>query len=297
MRIKLDFRSLLRTFILPVAVYDVVVIYSYHMEGVSLSSLTTLVLPPIRNLTFHNFDNARSEDDKDNWNSTISLTWPETATPWPRNSSLKVPFPILITSLPKSATTSSTEFFKCGEQLSFHHICFSKCPPGKVGKRGKIALKVQQNALNGLAPLEGLPRDIFSDFGYEDDEFCFHPSFHLKPFYDSYPNMTILHITRNTTAWLHSIARYDSGKILQRWSNCSQDPLQVFSRLTKDTSAAQWQHLYDRHTRYVRTFAHHHPSITYYEFQLEDPLIAAKLSEAFGISSQCWRRRNKNKQK
>jgi len=155
---------------------------------------------------------------------------------------LKVPFPILITSLPKSATSSSTEFLKCGKQLSFHHVCFPKCPRGKVGKSGKIALKVQQNARNGLAPLEGLPRDTFSDFGYEDDEFCFHPSFHLQPFYDSYPNMTILHITRNTTAWLHSIARYDSGRILQRWSNCSQDPLQVFSRLTKNTSLVRPTH-------------------------------------------------------
>ena len=56
-----------------------------------------------------------------------------------------------------------------------------------------------------------------------------------------------------------------------------------------------WEEFYNQHTRYVRTIAKANPSITYYEFDLEDPNINIKMSQAFpNIPTECWRHKNTN---
>jgi len=152
------------------------------------------------------------------------------------------------------------------------------------------------NILDGNPPFEGCGDfDVWSDTGMENFERCYHPIFSALPdIYDAHPDVTLLHVVRNTTSWWKSMKTYRKANIIRHWKNC-KSPDGIFPiRHNKDNSDLEFifKELYTNHTAYVREFAANHPSVTYLEFTLEDPNISTLLEKATGISSTCWGKSN-----
>lgn len=75
---------------------------------------------------------------------------------------IKLPYPIFVTSLPKSGTTSVWRFFQCGKQLAAHNW---------IQKRGKaksslLGVCIEENIIAGHPPFENCgDNDVFTDTG------------------------------------------------------------------------------------------------------------------------------------
>jgi hypothetical protein len=83
---------------------------------------------------------------------------------WRRQSKLeiKVPYPIFVTSLPKTGTTSIFKYFRCGGVRSSHNWV-SQPGTKKTSTAGKC---IQANIVAGFPPFEGCGAvDLFSDTG------------------------------------------------------------------------------------------------------------------------------------
>jgi hypothetical protein len=89
---------------------------------------------------------------------------PKNPVEWKRYSSrpIKVPYPVFVTSLPKSGTTSIWKYMKCGGQLSSHNW-ITKKGFRKATLAGKC---IQKNILDGKPPFANCgENDVFSDTG------------------------------------------------------------------------------------------------------------------------------------
>ena len=90
--------------------------------------------------------------------SATSSVW----NPFSRAPLKKVLYPIFVTSLPKSGTTSVHRYFKCGKQASSHNW-YSKHKKAKSELVGKC---IQQNIQSGKPPFSNFgPNDVFTDTG------------------------------------------------------------------------------------------------------------------------------------
>lgn len=84
--------------------------------------------------------------------------------PWRRQSpkEIKVPYPIFVTSLPKTGTTSVFKYFRCGGVRSSHTF-INKPGAAKSMLAGKC---MHENIVKGNPPFEGCgTTDLFSDTG------------------------------------------------------------------------------------------------------------------------------------
>lgn len=89
---------------------------------------------------------------------------PKNPVPWKRYSSrpIKAPYPVFVTSLPKSGTTSMWKYMKCGGQLSSHNW-ITKRGARKATLAGKC---IHDNIRDGKPPFANCgANDVFSDTG------------------------------------------------------------------------------------------------------------------------------------
>ena len=89
---------------------------------------------------------------------------PKNPVRWKRYSSrpIKAPYPVFVTSLPKSGTTSMWKYMKCGGQLSSHNW-ITKKGARKATLAGKC---IHQNIVDGKPPFANCgANDVFSDTG------------------------------------------------------------------------------------------------------------------------------------
>lgn len=228
----------------------------------------------------------------------IQPQWPEMGY---SNKTLKLPYPIFITSLPKTATTSTHVYFQCGGIRSLHHQSLQqeqcrKRQAKQRNKTGTISLQCHRwlsdciafNIRNNLPMLHECGKvDVFSDSGFEDLNTCYHPSLSaLETFYQSYPRGTILHFYRDPKKWIRSMKTWNKGYMLRAWRVCkSQDG---YFPLGENATDEDFIDLYEKHTQRVRQFATEHPSITFAEFETEDPDLADRMEEVIGLQKSCW---------
>lgn len=94
----------------------------------------------------------------------------ERNTPWRRYSTnrINLPYPIFVTSLPKSGTTSIHKFFKCGGQLSSHNWVKKQGD----NKSSLAGLCIRDNISNNRPPFKGCGAfDVYSDTGVRAQTF------------------------------------------------------------------------------------------------------------------------------
>ena len=204
-------------------------------------------------------------------------------------SGLKVPLPIFVASPPKSATTMTARYFRCGgirtglTKINPEESANSTLANETTVERPK-SMKLGQcyheNVLNGRPPFENCGRnDVFIDGGWPTGTPCFHPSVHgLDDFYQAYPNATIMLVTRNVTRWSELYLKWYKGTGI--WKRCDKFP----------DSADGLPAYYEWHLDNVRNFAHNHPTLTFVEVSLEDERIGEHLKQQVGLSSSCFRR-------
>jgi hypothetical protein len=218
--------------------------------------------------------------------------WVHNTTSWlpMPDSNFNVTFPVLVASLPKSGTTSIYAYFLCGGVRSVHTYCphRNKFDPRQL----RIGAVIEENVKNGNAPFQGCedgdnerlgPVKVFSDTGYVMPEGpCYYPSISaLESMYKSYPNMTILLGTRNSTKWYHSFKNWNKGGLQWLWTKYC-DPMPSTPHPNAFTSFYEW------HNHHIRNFAQQHPSVTLIEFQIDSSTAGSDLERATNISSSCW---------
>jgi hypothetical protein len=99
-----------------------------------------------------------------NTTATAAKVLPFHAMPWRRQSpvELNIAYPIFVTGLPKTGTTSVFKFFRCGGVRS-SHAWVTKPGAEKVSLVGEC---IHANILQGYPPFEGCgTNDLFSDTG------------------------------------------------------------------------------------------------------------------------------------
>lgn len=192
---------------------------------------------------------------------------------------IKVPYPVILLSLPKSGTTSVWRYFLCGlgrYQAVHYNTRVNASYSTPVGQCMHGNYNHSKPLLQNCGPWK-----VWTDIGYVFTE-CFYPSVHaLEELYKSYPKATFLLVIRNTTAWMKSISRFNG--LRNRWGRrCPGFP-------SYGTSDEELMNFYDQHTERIRQFAKSHPSITYVEVpSLEAADTARLLEEQIGIDAHCW---------
>ena len=214
------------------------------------------------------------------------------------SSSFKLPFPVFVASLPKSATSTIYKYFLCGGQKS-GHTWFKSTDKGtnetKVIRAGSC---MKQNVLDNRPIFEGCGEenyDIWADVGIARPNLgplgCYFPEIDgLEEIHRYHPTATIAFGIRNSTNWAQSAKRWGSGSMVQRWRACN------FTGFI-DTSFEGMKKFYEWHIQHVRDFMATHPSMTYLEFRIEDPDVGSILEAKTGVSASCWGHENKSKQR
>jgi len=196
---------------------------------------------------------------------------------------LKIPRPVLVTSLPKSGTTSTWKYFGCGLGKGKAAHQNAKVMEGKEAKLIKLGKCLKDNAMKKRKYFQGCGNyEVWTDAGIVAPGICYYPSIHggLQAFYNSYPTATILQVNRDTEAWVNSTTEFND--LWRRWSEkCDKFP-GVGS--TRD----DYGRFYEWHTAMVRQFAKNHPSLTYIEVSLEGEQTGRILESATGINASCW---------
>jgi len=225
-----------------------------------------------------------------------SISRPDVVPPRPND----ITYPLLVTALSKSGTTTVHDYFTCGlgGGTSIHTWTKNRTTkePLWIGACMEHNLKMNRPLLEDCSYYK-----VWSDIQYLDKEKgsswslgrCFVPSFEqnggLQAFARDYPYGTLLHVVRNATAWSQSAHCYNN--LANRWSrakDCSGFP-------PPNSKEEAWVNFYQQHTAWVRRFAKEHSTLTYIEIQLEDPQTPVILEQAFGIPTYCWGHSNENR--
>jgi len=222
--------------------------------------------------------------------------------PWEQDKykedKVTLPRPIIGLNFPKSATTTMSEYFKCGGITSQHTATHD----------GRIGICMMENHLADKPPMEGCntertntgvikPVDVIFDIGLQGPP-CYYASLHdggLENIAKHYPGGTIMLVTRNTTNWFNSFKNW--GSILKAWGqrSCHFDGsldgegMEYWADLYYSTNSKRqyWIDFYEAHTQKIREFALKHLSLTYVEVELENPKMAEQLELYTGVKQSC----------
>ena len=241
------------------------------------------------------------------WTDAMEGTLPDIATeqaPDTITAKLKRPndinFPILVTALPKSGTTTIDEYFKCAlGRWTAAHQWTKPTNVSRFPDATPIGKCMMENVKGNLPLLHdcGNAR-VWSDIGILQNKItptsngtCFYPTLHknaLERFYRDHPTGTLLMVVRNSTQWYQSTKKWNN--LSARWSRarCEGFP-------PPGSTAQEWKAFYEQHTQRIRDFAKAHPSLTYIEVPLVAKETGLLLEDVFGVSSNCWGTTNTNK--
>jgi hypothetical protein len=141
-------------------------------------------------------------------------------------------------------------------------------------------------------------------------EWCFYPGVHaLDNIAKYYPYATILHLPRNATNWAKSTVGWGGNmgrsRLIERYNlvcdgfknttltGPPKHPGMYHRRHKREKghhkTNLEWIEWYEQnYTSRIREFASNHPTLTYFESPLEDPITPKKLEEATGFATSCY---------
>lgn len=209
----------------------------------------------------------------------------------------RIEYPVFVTSLYKSGTTSVHRYFKCGGINSAHKVLPQS---GRSGRKFYVQ-RVHRNIIKGKDPF-GFLQENYGALVYADnDDSCFHPSVSggLELFYKHHPNATLISSVRSTDNWFDSVLRYNFTSGYSLIANLLECPRFIHTPEIpqRNMTVQDVKDFYEYQIEYVRNFAKNHPSMTYIEISLEDDqsIAAATLEAHTGIDASCWGQYNKDK--
>lgn len=203
-----------------------------------------------------------------------------------------LPTPIISLNLPKSATLTLYEYFKCGGYTSTHTFVH---PREGEFRQIRIGDCMRDNFLSDAPPFRGCDfdnntlqaYDFYSDVGIQLRKHCFYSSIHdggLENIAKYYPNATIVMMPREFDAWYGSIRSWGEGRLLKSWRRECGMTGSTGSCSPEDEPC--WRDFYHAHTEKVREFVARHPHLTYIEVLL-DKSGPSMLERYTGIPATC----------
>eukprot|EP00581_Thalassiosira_minuscula_P000120 CAMPEP_0183748858 /NCGR_PEP_ID=MMETSP0737-20130205/67990_1 /TAXON_ID=385413 /ORGANISM="Thalassiosira miniscula, Strain CCMP1093" /LENGTH=318 /DNA_ID=CAMNT_0025984599 /DNA_START=10 /DNA_END=966 /DNA_ORIENTATION=- len=202
----------------------------------------------------------------------------------------KLPIPYINLGFPKMGTSSIWHYFNCGGMKSFHYY-YDQGGRGK--KRVRCDTCIQQSHKLGLPPLSKCEKaDMYAQI---DNGIHFPQIEFLEEIIDAYPNGTFFLTFRNMEKWYHSISHWppkQNPKLNERWSRLRITGSPKNGNNPEDFN--YWNYWYCNHVRRVRELISRNPSQTLVEVDIEDPGLAYRMNEIFGIREGCWGTRNVN---
>jgi len=225
-----------------------------------------------------------------------------------------IPTPIIVLNLPKSGTTTLNEYFMCGgvecthtfTEYTYDILTLPRDRETRIGdclRNNYFADSTSLSEASGTAPFYKCTERrqlkqfgggyvnylAFSDIGTTGPGLCYYPTIHnggLEHIANYYPNATLILLTRNTTDWYQSIAKWSKGRILSNWVDKCQ-----FGSANSKKNGTHWREFYDAHTQKIRNFVLDHLSLNYIEIQLEsntNSSTSQSLEYYTGIHSSCF---------
>jgi len=228
----------------------------------------------------------------------ISLPW-ERVVVAARNknkNNFTLPTPIISLNLPKSATLTLYDYFKCGGYTAAHTFI-----PGTPLRIGNC---MRDNYISKTPPFRGCNISnrtneviqFYSDVGITEPH-CFYSSVHdggLDHIARHYPNATILMMPRKFEDWYESVRNWGDGRLLTMWESNGCGGMATCTKRKNDDDdddddAQQpcWRDFYNAHTKKIREFAKDHPHLTYVELGL-DASSPSVLEYYTGVSASCF---------
>jgi len=149
-----------------------------------------------------------------------------------------LPTPIIVLNLPKSGTTTLNEYFLCGGVESTHtftEYTYDTLPRDRETRIGDCLRNnyFADSTSRPVAPLNKCAKRrrlqqfgggyanylAYSDIGTTGPGLCYYPTIHNGGLEHiaKYYNATLILLTRNTTDWYKSIAKWSKGRILSNW--------------------------------------------------------------------------------
>jgi hypothetical protein len=126
----------------------------------------------------------------------------------------------------------------------------------------------------------------YINYDHDKGEECYFPSIDgLEAIYLSYPNSTFVNIVRDTESWYESLKKWSHSSLFVRFRLCNATGFP-----SGPASRDDFLRFYEGHNAMIRQFVNDRPSLTYVEVKLEDPETGRILSEASGISEDCWKK-------
>ncbi|CAB9509336.1 expressed unknown protein [Seminavis robusta] len=209
---------------------------------------------------------------------------------------LKLPTPILVMGLPKAGTTSIYTFFECGLDANFSRISHYDCKPGKDPEKIGMSCgkKMRRNLEKYLKPVfyEIDDFDVYAELDAQELKggITLPQWAYLQEIHDHFPNATWIMNTRDEKDWIHSLDAW--GSLRQRFIDKHIYPEFPAGVGAKDSDMIAFSHL---QAQRVREFARSNPSHHLVEVKIDSPDAGKIMADAFGISTQCWSRKNVNK--
>jgi len=243
-------------------------------------------LPRVRGRRMQSSEEFMTELNQLKRSMNISLPWDND------NRNFSLPTPIISLNLPKSATLTLKEFFKCGGFISAHTFI-----PSTAVRLGDC---IRDNFLTNDPPFRGCDRDnatkeeiqFYSDAGVQGflrGPQCFYSSLNdggLDHIAQHYPHATIVMMPRPFEDWYKSARKWGDGRLFGIWKRICNFTGSVGHCRTKDDEPC-WRDFYEAHTVKVREYAKTHLDLTYVEVQLDESSPSV-LESYTGISSRCF---------
>ncbi|KAL7569921.1 hypothetical protein ACA910_008582 [Epithemia clementina (nom. ined.)] len=255
--------------------------------------------------------NARIEDlwkcmsdECDLWTENLERLEHHKVTPRPQ---LKLPKPIFVVGLPKSGTTSVSNFFSCGGALSQHYCCCGDVADHRPCYSKIMADCILENKKNGRPMLENCGEyDLYAQLDGEQIYITnsskgkhgkqpghFLPQvFELDWIHREYPNATFILPLRDSYAWSASVSR---------WFNMRHRIRSEFIHMNRSSDIEGVRDplvaIYNKHTERIVRFVERHPSHKLVMFHISDQDAGRVLARESGLPESCWGHHNINKER
>ena len=218
--------------------------------------------------------------------------------------------PLVITlGLPKTGTTSISEYFNCSGWSTSHWNC------GASGKCGLCLLDFVQRVASqehsgsrgwrerpDRAPelLSACGRyDVFGQLDYQAHSACIYPQVsHLHTLLRALPRACFVLNTRPLGRWIESVRRWGLKELHSTGARYEPERDTLLAKMLSscpilprnESGLLEW---HARHLERARDALRGHPCAL--EFDIEDPLAGRKLQAAFrGTNAACWQQHNVN---
>jgi len=199
-----------------------------------------------------------------------------------------LPFPVLVVGLPKTGTSSITEFFKSAGYRTNHWLC----EKGKYLPNPGACATCIENALRAENPT---PLSACGDYQVwsqmdttkPDLGECGMPQIdYLGELHREYPYATFILNLRNVSNWVTSVTNWTSpsnrGTLAERYVRCPSVAL-------NSTSISAMESFYCQHVERIRSFVKQHPTHALVEVDIEDDSTGARMASLFATNASNWR--------